>query len=98
MDEMNLSDLAELPETEPDHADNGYNSDEDGLGSPETPESCDQLYLRQPSVANEAATAARPGELRILHSSGASKMKRKPAPRPPSPPFPGLTAGQRRTS
>ena len=59
-------------------ADHEDNSADDGLGELASEDSCDSIYLHtDPAAQEEAQATVAAADLKILHSSGASKMKRK---------------------
>jgi hypothetical protein len=54
------------------------NSDDDGLGDFASEDLCDRAYLHIDAAAeDEAMATVAAADLKILHSSGASKIKRK---------------------
>lgn len=78
MDDADLPAITDLPVAETDCLDDQPDeSDDDGLGSSGAAESHEELFLREGSVVEEETSTSRAGELKILHASGASKLKRE---------------------
>lgn len=72
-----MPEVEELPTTEVnDHVYLDNSEDEDGLDGSETAESYDELYLDVERAAEEEKAKVHAGELKILHGSGNSKLKR----------------------